>query len=58
MEFKRPNRAFTLMELLVVLAVIALLMSVILPTLHRVKESARVIQCKTLMKNYSLALYA
>ncbi len=58
MRFKRPNRAFTLMELLVVLGVIALMMSVILPTLHRVKESARTIQCKTLIKNYSLALYA
>jgi prepilin-type processing-associated H-X9-DG protein/prepilin-type N-terminal cleavage/methylation domain-containing protein len=58
MDLKRPKPAFTLLELLVVLALIALLMSILLPALNRAKESARVVQCKALMKNYSLALYS
>ncbi|NLH15696.1 MAG: prepilin-type N-terminal cleavage/methylation domain-containing protein [Phycisphaerae bacterium] len=58
MESKRLNRAFTLTELLVVLVIISLLMSIILPALNRAKETARAIQCKSLMKHYSLALYS
>jgi len=58
MPAKRLQHAFTLIELLAVLAVIALMLSVVLPALRQAKEAARTVQCKTLMKNYALAFYS
>ncbi len=56
---KRHNsKAFTLIELLTVIAIIGLLLSIIAPSLMRAKEATRAIVCKSLAKNYSLALYA
>jgi prepilin-type processing-associated H-X9-DG protein/prepilin-type N-terminal cleavage/methylation domain-containing protein len=54
------RRAFTLVELLVVLATIAILAALLLPTLARARESARSIQCLSQMRQLGLAvrLYA
>jgi len=58
----RPGarRAFTLVELLVVIAIIAILAALLLPALARAKESARSLQCLSQMRQLGLAvrLYA
>lgn len=53
------KKAFTLIELLVVISIIALLLSIMLPSLRKVKEQARGVVCKSNLKQWSLvfALY-
>ena len=52
---KNNTKAFTLIELLVVISIIALLLSILLPSLRKVKESARTLVCRTNSKSLGLA---
>ena len=55
-----PSRGFTMVELLAVVAVIALLIGLLLPTVRRVGERARCTQCLSNLRciGQAVALYA
>jgi len=51
------NQAFTLVEMLIVIAVIAILAAIILPVLGRAKESARRTACASNLKQWAFAFH-
>ena len=51
----QSSKGFTLIELLVVVAIIALLVSILLPSLSKAKEQTRIVVCMTNLKGLSTA---
>lgn len=54
---RRFRRGFTVIELLTVVSVISLLLSLLLPAVLRVRESARLTNCRNQLRQLGLALH-
>lgn len=53
---KNNRNAFTLVELLVVISIIALLLAILMPSLNRARKIAQSVVCSSNMKNIGLAI--
>ena len=56
MSLKRHRSAFTLIEILVVIAIIAILAAMLLPALKQAREKARQVKCMSNLKQVGLGL--
>src|SRR5439155_23205029 len=54
----RRNRAFTLIELLIVIAIIGVLIGLLMPTISGAREQSRRVACASNLRNIGAALFA
>ena len=57
-SIKNQREGFTLIELLVVISIIALLLSVLVPSLSKAKQSAQLVLCRNNLHQWAVALEA
>jgi prepilin-type N-terminal cleavage/methylation domain-containing protein len=55
LHYSKAPHAFTLIEVLVVVAIIALLIAILLPSLTRAREQARLVACQSNVRQLALA---
>jgi prepilin-type N-terminal cleavage/methylation domain-containing protein len=56
-DLSMRGKGFTLIELLVVISIISLLLSILLPTMNRIREHAKTVVCKSNQQQIFLAIY-
>jgi prepilin-type processing-associated H-X9-DG protein len=56
-RMRRPRTGFTLLQLIVVIGIIVLLMGLLLPALHRVRELTKSVQCLANLRQMSQAAH-
>lgn len=57
MDSKYHKKAFTLIELLAVIAILTLLISILLPSLRRAREAGRAVVCKSTIRTSTMVHY-